>query len=555
MKKKVKVKINSIQLVKTASNPAKALKIPNVHDRLKKILHLNQWVVCTTNENEPVAVDATISAPIDIHDTTNWMSWQDAKIKAGNRAEAGVVLTPELGIAVIHIQQYWHHPKKLPPDLRAVLDNLRAYAEYDPNGSLQIFLTSKRSDSYWHKLGEPNITLRNQGGVVPITGNTVTNYSRPLGRVARAFEANRGYFGNISNWTDIRKQKGIQLKSDIDVLIEIMMSKDSELFRALEDLDPENRILRKYLRDDGELDYPRMFKEQLKIIAVHANGNRAQIKRIVSKYLLFNHIFVEKFDKDTDAEIEIAIDEAINDCVIGMNASNSSFNFGSEDHGEQNRSLIEGYLDLESVGLIVAPSGLGKSFLALSMALSVATGTSWYGHSANKGGVFCVLGEGRQGYPLRMKAWGEYNKEDTRNIRIATSNTPYSLVDRQDFDSLSVELQEFMKNNGRINLIIFDTLSANLNQSNDSSSPDMAHFITKCREISDMTGACTLVVHHTGHADPRRPRGSTALTAGVDTILLLNKRRSVLTLEVTKQREHELGPIRSYEIQKVLICI
>ncbi|WP_439560713.1 AAA family ATPase [Roseinatronobacter sp.] len=48
----------------------------------------------------------------------------------------------------------------------------------------------------------------------------------------------------------------------------------------------------------------------------------------------------------------------------------------------------------------------GKSFLAVGIALSVATGTPFHGRDTKQGAVFFIAGEGRNGLARRFAAWG-----------------------------------------------------------------------------------------------------------------------------------------------------
>ena len=67
--------------------------------------------------------------------------------------------------------------------------------------------------------------------------------------------------------------------------------------------------------------------------------------------------------------------------------------------------LIDGVLLAEGTGLVYAASGSYKTFLALSMAASVASGTDWYGHAVKRGGVLYIATEGFAGIGPRLAAW------------------------------------------------------------------------------------------------------------------------------------------------------
>src|SRR4051812_5462453 len=60
--------------------------------------------------------------------------------------------------------------------------------------------------------------------------------------------------------------------------------------------------------------------------------------------------------------------------------------------------LIPGILPRESAAMIYGAAGSTKSFLALDMALCVATGTPWMGRPVQRGCALYVAAEGASGY-------------------------------------------------------------------------------------------------------------------------------------------------------------
>jgi hypothetical protein len=72
---------------------------------------------------------------------------------------------------------------------------------------------------------------------------------------------------------------------------------------------------------------------------------------------------------------------------------------------------IRNYLPLDTTAILYGESGAGKSFMALDMALHVATGREWHGHKVRQGAVFYIAGEGVGGMGARCKAWTIANNE------------------------------------------------------------------------------------------------------------------------------------------------
>ena len=71
----------------------------------------------------------------------------------------------------------------------------------------------------------------------------------------------------------------------------------------------------------------------------------------------------------------------------------------------------------------------------------------------------------------------------------------------------------------------------------------MTHFISGIRAIRDAIGATVLVVHHTGHENLQRGRGSSALKAAVDTEIQVARSEvdeDLIGVTVRKQRNGEI---------------
>jgi len=71
--------------------------------------------------------------------------------------------------------------------------------------------------------------------------------------------------------------------------------------------------------------------------------------------------------------------------------------------------LIEPLLMLDSQAILFGAPGEGKSSVALSFALSVATGRDWLGHKVKQGPVVYVAAEGGAGIWKRVRAWQNEN--------------------------------------------------------------------------------------------------------------------------------------------------
>lgn len=78
---------------------------------------------------------------------------------------------------------------------------------------------------------------------------------------------------------------------------------------------------------------------------------------------------------------------------------------------------IDGVLPVPAFGVLYGPPGAGKSFVALSMALAVASGAGWLGRSTRKSRVLYVAAEGAGGMKKRIAAHRKRFGVDDDNVR------------------------------------------------------------------------------------------------------------------------------------------
>lgn len=219
---------------------------------------------------------------------------------------------------------------------------------------------------------------------------------------------------------------------------------------------------------------------------------------------------------------------------------------------------IRGVLRESSVMLLYGRRGCYKSFLALDMAASLATGIPWQGHPVLKGGlVIYVAGEGGGGMVQRCRAWTEVRKvlPSAVNMRFITEPVICTATS-EDMDVLIYRIQEAIDYSpaGFIDpltghefahptarewpvLIIIDTL-ARCFIGNENHPDAMGEFIQGVDRLKSEFNCSIIVVHHTGR-DESRERGHTNLPGACDTIYRLDaeKNSSALTLTCEKMKD------------------
>ena len=71
--------------------------------------------------------------------------------------------------------------------------------------------------------------------------------------------------------------------------------------------------------------------------------------------------------------------------------------------------VVKGWLLAGQISMIVGPSNVGKSFLALDIAHHTALGKSWHGRRVNGGEVLYIAAEGGTGLRNRVEAVRKHN--------------------------------------------------------------------------------------------------------------------------------------------------
>lgn len=136
------------------------------------------------------------------------------------------------------------------------------------------------------------------------------------------------------------------------------------------------------------------------------------------EFLIEDFVFYEVIYMNENIEVLVSNDNLVNGALNN--------NFGYQEKLENRKSIRAG-LTFKSVGelmnekieinwlvkdfimqdtlcILYAQPASGKSVAALSLAVSVATGTDWYGHQTQQGSVVYLAGEGQAGLKRRLKA-------------------------------------------------------------------------------------------------------------------------------------------------------
>lgn len=209
--------------------------------------------------------------------------------------------------------------------------------------------------------------------------------------------------------------------------------------------------------------------------------------------------------------------------------------------------LVDGLIPEDSLTELYGPPKAGKTFFALGLSLSVATGQLFHGKPVKQGRVAYVAAEG--GAPrisARVEAWRKHN-----GVSVLPEDEWMLITGRAPLDSPQ-SVDELLKviGEGNFELIVIDTLARSMT-GDENSQKDMSKFVDGCDHLREVTGATVLVIHHEGKDPTKGGRGSTALRAAIDTGIRVRPDGQHIKLSIEDQRDAECGSPEVLELVSV----
>lgn len=194
--------------------------------------------------------------------------------------------------------------------------------------------------------------------------------------------------------------------------------------------------------------------------------------------------------------------------------------------------LVKGLISRGAFGIVYGASGSGKSFIVWELACCITRGIPFRGHRVKKGRVLWLAAEGAGGLSARMEA---YVKEHGCSLADLPWIMPYNpnLLKAEDV----VDLVNSILAWGPVELIVGDTLSALAPGSDENAGKDMGLVMSHVLSLCRITGAATLLVHHSGKDATRGARGWSGLRAGCDFELEVTRNGDLRVLTHTKSKD------------------
>lgn len=203
--------------------------------------------------------------------------------------------------------------------------------------------------------------------------------------------------------------------------------------------------------------------------------------------------------------------------------------------------LIKDVFQSSGTAIMYAGSGSYKSFIALDLALGIATGEPVFGDTPEPGLVFYGALEGLRNIAgQRRRAWKNFRKLTRRieNFFLMPAPMLRSMGEIEEFaKQISIKAKALGK---PVRLIVLDTIVKCMAGLDDSSSKDTGEFVRFCDALVEKFNCVVLAIHHVGKDTERGPKGSYNLIGGFDTILEIKKvGKLAIEVWVRKQKDAE----------------
>jgi len=206
--------------------------------------------------------------------------------------------------------------------------------------------------------------------------------------------------------------------------------------------------------------------------------------------------------------------------------------------------LVKGLLQRASHAVIFGPPGEGKTFVALDISYHVAAGREWQGRKVHAGPVLYLAYEGIGGMVTRAAALVRHYGDGDVPLYIAGAD--YDLREQAGRHALRDDLAQLP---AKPVLVVIDTLARALKGGDENSAQDMGALNDAVGALIAATGACVVLIHHSGKNKASGARGSSALKGAIDTEIEVDSR----LIQTRKQRDVESAAPLGFKLLPVQV--
>lgn len=183
--------------------------------------------------------------------------------------------------------------------------------------------------------------------------------------------------------------------------------------------------------------------------------------------------------------------------------------------------LLHGLLPARGIAQVFGDPASGKTAFALSLAVHVAAGLDFCGHQLDRPGrAFYIAGEGLDGLGKRLRA--QLRQVDPTmtlgELKLHLSIGPGAFTMPEDRKAWAADIKAVVGAHPGDPpvLIVLDTQARNFGPGNENAAEDMGGFVAQVDSLAREVGALVLLIHHVGHGEKGRGRGSSVLGGALD---------------------------------------
>lgn len=211
--------------------------------------------------------------------------------------------------------------------------------------------------------------------------------------------------------------------------------------------------------------------------------------------------------------------------------------------------LVKGVIERDNYGMIFGEPGSGKSLIMLDMAFCISNGLEWNGCSTKQSSVVYIAGEGFVGLGRRIRALSDKYGVSADDLYL--SEAPAALIESSSAVDVAEAIADICPNPA---LIVIDTLHRNFGGGDENSSQDFGTFTNNIDSILRKNGVSVIVVHHTGHGNKERSRGSSSIKAALDVeYSIVANTRNQITMKCTKAKDFDKPQEQYFQIESVAL--
>lgn len=224
--------------------------------------------------------------------------------------------------------------------------------------------------------------------------------------------------------------------------------------------------------------------------------------------------------------------------------------------------VVKGLIPARSTCALHGPSGSGKTFVARDLACAVASGEEFHGHRTKQGSVLYLCLEGKSDFPKRVKGVEAQFGKVPRGFSWLNSAYSISLASDPTNDAceaLIIEACADLAARTQIApiLIVIDTLACAIAGDSENEAQAISALFARIDRIKAATGTAALFIAHPGKNEERGLRGSSALHAGLDAVIRIERAKdaSERHVRLEKSKDGAEGPLFSFRLKTVVLGV